>query len=86
MSHSHEEVEDCHKGANGTRITLEYDVVETSRIRMPSCKGDCGRISMGTTRASQSLPFGSTRHSPSLEAEGEVSLVHMDSQKAIMLK
>ena len=69
MSHPHDEVEDCHKAANGTRITSEYDVVETNIVvefAWQAVKGDCGKISVSIMKASRSLPFGSTRHSPSL--------------------
>ena len=81
MSHLHDEVGGCHEGENGIQITSENDVVEINAVA-GWVKGDCGKISTDIIRASQSLPFGSTQHSPSLEAEDEVSSVHMDSQKA----
>jgi len=55
MSHPHDEVEDCHKGANGTRITSEYDVVETNIVVEFACqavKGNCGKINVSIMRAS----------------------------------
>jgi hypothetical protein len=69
LSHPHDEVKGCHKGANGTRITSEHDIVETTIVvgcAWQGIKDDCGKINMGIIRASRGLPFGSTRHFQSL--------------------
>jgi len=65
LSHPHDEVEACHKGANGTQKTSEYGVVETNTV-VGGIKGDCEKINMGIIGANRGLPSDSTQHSSSL--------------------
>jgi hypothetical protein len=66
LSHPHDEVEACHKGANGypdnVRACSRNNIVSAWQ----AVKGDCGKINKGIVRVSQGLPVGSTRYSPSL--------------------
>jgi len=91
LSHPHDEVEDCHKGTNGIWIASEHDIAETNTVvgcNMASCHSCEGQlregqylisVSSGQVEAYLLIQLDILHH---FEAKGEVSKVHMDSQKA----